>query len=138
MASIIIVVIACSKSLYKAGKKRRDKKRELAALAHGAAADKPSVRRRSAQPPARRPRRVLDNNGSRAVTTTYNSNGLVPGPDEQGPVEMTAAHHSDLADLESLTRASTIASEPGEGRRRMSDESTLAEVARDGAWTART
>lgn len=128
MASIIIVVIACSKSLYKASQKRRNKKRELADFAH-----KPSVRRRSAAHQSRRPRRIL-NNTSDYSTTTYNSNGLVPRPDE--PLELTTAH--DLADLESLTRASTIASESGHGRRRMSDESTLAEVARDGAWTART
>ncbi|XWW93925.1 hypothetical protein V2A60_001864 [Cordyceps javanica] len=131
MASIIIVVIACSKSLYKASQKRRNKKRELAAFAHG---DKPSVRRRSAQP-ARRPRRVLNHTTSNThAPPTYNSNGLVPAPGEH--FEMTAA--ADLAELESLTRASTIASESGEARPRMSDESTLNEVARDGAWTART
>ncbi|ATY62234.1 hypothetical protein A9K55_008586 [Cordyceps militaris] len=130
MASLIIVVIACSKSLYKASQKRRNKKRELAAFAHG---DKPSVRRRSAQQPARRPRRVLHNSSGHGPTL-YNSNGLVPGPGE--PLDGTSA--MDRADLESLTGASTIASESGEGRPRMSDESTLNEVARDGAWTART
>ncbi|OAA76747.1 hypothetical protein LEL_06431 [Akanthomyces lecanii RCEF 1005] len=135
MASIIIVVIACSKSLYKATQKRRNKKRELADFAH-----KPSVRRRSTTQ-ARRPRRILNSTSSSSGgggggynSTTYNSNGLVPRPDE--PFELTSP--SDLADLESLTRASTIASESGHSRRRMSDESTLAEVARDGAWTART
>ncbi|KAJ6789372.1 hypothetical protein PWT90_00925 [Aphanocladium album] len=131
MASLIIVVIACSKSLYKAGQKRRNKKREADLLA---ALDKPSVRRRSA-----RPRRVLNTTSTTrgnytAGRAVYNSNSLVPRPDE--PFEMTSA--DGLADLDALERASTIASESGEGRRRMSDESTLAEVARDGEWTART
>ncbi|KGQ07859.1 hypothetical protein BBAD15_g6807 [Beauveria bassiana D1-5] len=135
MASIIIVVIACSKSLYKAGQKRRSKKRELAAaFAQG---DKPGVRHRRSAQPARRPRRVLNNNnngGSHYTATTYSSsNGLVPS---RLPEPLEPAESRD--DLESLARASTIASESGGGRRRMSDESTLAEVAREGAWTART
>ncbi|KAM3473074.1 hypothetical protein MY5147_004963 [Beauveria neobassiana] len=135
MASIIIVVIACSKSLYKAGQKRRNKKRELAAaFAQG---DKPGVRHRRSAQPARRPRRVLNNNnngGSHYTATTYSSsNGLVPS---RLPEPLEPAESRD--DLESLARASTIASESGGGRRRMSDESTLAEVAREGAWTART
>ncbi|KAM3512755.1 hypothetical protein MY11210_003629 [Beauveria gryllotalpidicola] len=142
MASIIIVVIACSKSLYEAGQKRRNKKRELASFAH---ADKPSVRRRRSAQPARRPRRVLLNSGSGGgggsgdyTATTYGSNNGLVVPSRLGEPLEAAADADGRDDLESLARASTIASESGRGRRRMSDESTLAEVARDGAWTART
>ncbi|PMB64665.1 hypothetical protein BM221_009505 [Beauveria bassiana] len=106
--------------------------------------DKPGVRHRRSAQPTRRPRRVLLNNnnnnnngGSHYTATTYSgsssSNGLVPS---RLPEPLEPAESRD--DLESLARASTIASESGGGRRRMSDESTLAEVAREGAWTART
>lgn len=134
MASLIIVVIACSKSLYKAGQKRRNKKRDAELFA---AAVKPSVRRRSAA--RTRPRRILNSSSNHRSSNghaAYNGSSLVPAA-QFDPFEMTSA--GGLADLASLTRASTIASEGGgEGRPRMSDESTLAEVARDGEWTART
>lgn len=129
MASLIIVVIACSKSLYKASLKRRNRKRESELLAAFAHAEKPArVRRRSIAASSQPHRRRILNAGG---ATTYNLHSMLPP-------RVSETYEMSPPGLLEFERASTLASEDGEGRRRMSDESTIAELARDGVFTART
>lgn len=138
MASLIILAISCSKSLYKAGKKHRNKKRERELVA--AIVDKPNVRRRSAVYNSRRPRRVLLPNANQGLIGPAHREQQQQHP---RPYEMTSGGRSDLYSLRrasTITAAETVTGDGGGGRRRMSDESTLAEVARElgGTYTART
>lgn len=139
MASIIIVMIACSRSIYKASLKRRNRKRDRECFA---AYVQPANHRRT-QPRCRR--RILSSqNDGHDIVNNNNNLPFASGEtnyDANRSMIMLAGDPLELteADLQSLARASTTASEPGVGgrRRRMSDESTLAEFAREGEWAAR-